>query len=58
MIGVISALPEEASGLIELISNSNTEVRGNRHFTKGYLYDKEIVFVNSKAGKIASDSGP
>jgi len=54
MIGIISAMQEEMQTLIENLQESTTSVKGMRTYYTGKLFNKEVVLVFSRWGKVAS----
>ena len=54
MIGIMSAMPEELNALLEIMQVENEIVLGNKTFFKGKLYNREVVLVFSKWGKVAA----
>lgn len=53
-IGIMSAMREEIETLIHEIELSDKVVRGMRSYYTGKLWDKEVVLVFSRWGKVAS----
>lgn len=53
-IGIMSAMHEEIETLIHEIELSDKVVRGMRSYYTGKLWDKEVVLVFSRWGKVAS----
>lgn len=53
-IGVISALREEQSGLIDIMQDAVTTQRGMRDYVAGRLWGIECVCVLSRIGKVAA----
>ncbi len=56
MIGIISAMQEEIQALLVEIRNVKTTVKGMRTDYTGELFDKKVVIVFSRWGKVASSS--
>lgn len=54
MIGIISAMQEEMQALLNELKNTKTTTKGMRDYYTGTLYDKEVVLVFSRWGKVAS----
>jgi adenosylhomocysteine nucleosidase len=55
-IGIMSAMMEEVSSLLRHIKNPDIETIGKREYIKGKLYDRDVVLVFSRWGKVASSS--
>lgn len=55
-IGIISAIEEEVSSLLEYIDNAEFITIGNRKYIHGNLFENEVVLVFSRWGKVASSS--
>jgi len=53
-IGVISALREEQTGLIEVMENITMSHHGMRDYVSGCLWEVECVCVLSRIGKVAA----
>lgn len=53
-IGIMSAMREEIETLIHEIEVSDKVVKGMRSYYKGKLWEKEVVLVFSRWGKVAS----
>jgi adenosylhomocysteine nucleosidase len=53
-LGIISALTEEQSGLIEAMESPQKLVHGMREYTSGQLWEMEVVVVVSRIGKVAA----
>jgi adenosylhomocysteine nucleosidase len=53
-IGIISALAQEQTGLVEEMTASSTTVHGMRSYQKGSLWGTETVCVLSRLGKVAA----
>jgi len=47
-------MPEELNALLEIMQVENEFVLGNKTFFKGKLYNREVVLVFSKWGKVAA----
>ena len=54
MIGIISAMQEEIQALLNELKNTKTSNKGMRNYYTGTLYNKEVVLVFSRWGKVAS----
>lgn len=54
MIGIISAMQEEIQALLDNLENCTTSTKGMRTYYKGNLFNKEVVLVFSRWGKVAS----
>ena len=54
MIGIISAMQEEMQALLNELKNTKTSTKGMRNYYTGTLYNKEVVLVFSRWGKVAS----
>lgn len=54
MIGIISAMQEEMQALLNELKNTKTTTKGMRNYYTGTLYNKEVVLVFSRWGKVAS----
>lgn len=54
MIGIISAMQEEMQALLNELENTKTTTKGMRDYYTGTLYDKGVVLVFSRWGKVAS----
>ncbi|MCB0472774.1 MAG: 5'-methylthioadenosine/adenosylhomocysteine nucleosidase, partial [Flavobacteriaceae bacterium] len=54
MIGIISAMQEEMQTLIESLQDKKRLTRGMRTYYTGVLFDKKVVLVFSRWGKVAS----
>ncbi len=53
-IGIISALREEQSGLIDIMQTPVTSRRGMRDYVSGRLWEIECICVLSRIGKVAA----
>ena len=53
-IGIMSAMREEIAALIEMIETRERVVKGMRTYYRGRLWDKDVVLVFSRWGKVAS----
>ncbi|WP_348797623.1 5'-methylthioadenosine/adenosylhomocysteine nucleosidase [Flavobacterium adhaerens] len=53
-IGVLGAMPEEIEGVISLLKDKKTVVKGMRKYHLGLINDVEVVVVFSRWGKVAS----
>jgi adenosylhomocysteine nucleosidase len=54
MIGIISAMQEEIQALLHELKNVSTTVKGMRTYYTGTLFNKNVVLVFSRWGKVAS----
>ena len=54
MIGIISAMQEEIQALLNQLQHVSTTVKGMRTYYTGTLFNKKIVLVFSRWGKVAS----
>ncbi len=54
MIGIISAMQEEIQTLLENLQNKTTFKKGMRTYYKGLLFNKSVVLVFSRWGKVAA----
>lgn len=54
MIGIISAMQEENQALLDHLKNKKTIHKGKRIYFYGSLFNKEVVLVFSRWGKVAS----
>lgn len=54
MIGIISAMQEEIQALLNELKNVKTSVKGMRTYYSGRLFNKPVVLVFSRWGKVAS----
>jgi len=54
MIGIISAMQEEIQALLHQLQNVSTTVKGMRTYYTGTLYNKKVILVFSRWGKVAS----
>lgn len=54
MIGIISAMHEEIKTILENLQNITTTTKGKRIYFKGVLFNKPVVLVFSRWGKVAS----
>ncbi len=54
MIGIISAMQEEIQALLHQLQNGSTTVKGMRTYYSGTLFNKKVVLVFSRWGKVAS----
>ncbi|WP_456376216.1 5'-methylthioadenosine/adenosylhomocysteine nucleosidase [Lutibacter sp.] len=54
MIGIISAMQEEIQALLNQLQNVATTKKGMRTYYKGTLFNKNVVLVFSRWGKVAS----
>jgi len=53
-IGIISAMQEEVKALLDELKNITTVEKGKRTYYSGTLFNKEVVIVFSRWGKVAS----
>jgi adenosylhomocysteine nucleosidase len=51
---ILSALPEEQQGLIELLHRPHKTVHASRDFWQGELHGRPVVLVLAKIGKVAA----
>lgn len=54
MVGIISAMQEEIQALLHELQQVTTTEKGMRTYYKGTLFDKKVVLVFSRWGKVAS----
>lgn len=54
LTAILSALPEEQSGLLELLQRPRKVAHASRDFWQGDLHGKPVVLALSKIGKVAS----
>ena len=54
MIGIISAMQEEIQALLHQLQNVATTEKGMRTYYTGTLYNKKVILVFSRWGKVAS----
>ncbi len=54
MIGIISAMQEEMQALLNELKNTTSSTKGMRDYYTGTLFNKEVVLVFSRWGKVAS----
>ncbi len=54
MIGIISAMPEEVESLLNTLQNVKTTTKGMRTYHSGKLFNKKVVIVFSRWGKVAA----
>jgi len=54
MVGIISAMQEEIQALLHELQNVKKTVKGMRTYYAGTLFDKEVILVFSRWGKVAS----
>lgn len=52
MIGIICAMEVELKGILSLIKNPEKETISNIEFTKGTVFDKEVVVAKCGIGKV------
>ena len=54
MIGIISAMQEEVQSLLNVLRNCKTSTIGMRTYYSGTLFQKNVIIVFSRWGKVAS----
>jgi adenosylhomocysteine nucleosidase len=54
MVGIISAMQEEIQALLHQLEQVSTTEKGMRTYYTGTLFDKKVVLVFSRWGKVAS----
>ncbi len=54
MIGIISAMHEEMQTLLKNLKNKTSSTKGMRTYYKGLLFDRSVVLVFSRWGKVAA----
>jgi len=54
MIGIISAMQEEIQALLNKLENVAVSEKGMRKYYQGTLFNKEVILVFSRWGKVAS----
>ncbi len=54
MFGIISAMQEEVQALLHELKNISTTEKGKRIYYSGELFNKKVVIVFSRWGKVAS----
>ncbi|MDH5414307.1 MAG: 5'-methylthioadenosine/adenosylhomocysteine nucleosidase, partial [Flavobacteriaceae bacterium] len=54
VVGIISAMREEMQTLLEHLEKKMSTVKGMRTYYSGKLFNKEVVLVFSRWGKVAS----
>ena len=54
MIGIISAMQEEIQALLNKLENVSISEKGMRKYYKGTLFNKDVILVFSRWGKVAS----
>lgn len=54
MIGIMSAMPEEIQALLNELTGEKKYTKGRRTYYCGTLFNKEVVLVFSRIGKVAS----
>lgn len=54
MIGIISAMHEEIQTILDKLQHKTMTTKGKRVYYKGILFDKSVVLVFSRWGKVAS----
>ncbi|OIQ00906.1 MAG: 5'-methylthioadenosine/S-adenosylhomocysteine nucleosidase, partial [Zetaproteobacteria bacterium CG2_30_59_37] len=55
-IGIMGAMTEEVSQLLQHMSNTESETRGMREYISGELRGKKVTVVFSRWGKVAASS--
>ena len=53
-IGILSAMHDEIDALLKLLTNVEKKTKGQRTYYSGTLFNKEVVLVFSRWGKVAS----
>src|SRR5262249_39083211 len=53
MLAIVSAMPEEAAGVLEALTDVNIQERGRRQFHTGLLHGTDVVVLFSWCGKVA-----
>ncbi|HEY4539856.1 MAG TPA: 5'-methylthioadenosine/adenosylhomocysteine nucleosidase [Faecalibacter sp.] len=56
IIGIMGALPEEITGVIELLKDKEEYRIGKRTYYKGTINDQQVVVVYSRIGKVAASA--
>ncbi len=56
IIGIMSAIPEEITGVVNLLQDKEEVRLGKRIYYKGYINDKAVVVVYSRIGKVAASA--
>jgi adenosylhomocysteine nucleosidase len=56
MIGIVSAMQEEIQALLNELKDITTTVKGMRKYYTGTLFNKKVVLVFSRWGKVASSA--
>lgn len=56
MIGIISAMQEELDALLAELKDVSTTTKGKRTYFKGLLFNKQVVIVFSRWGKVAASA--
>jgi len=56
MIGIICAMQEEVQSVLNILKNVKKTTKGQRVYFKGTLFDKNVVLVFSRWGKVASSA--
>ncbi len=54
MLAIVSAMPEEISGVLEALQDVKVREFGGRQFHSGFLHGEEAVAVFSRWGKVAA----
>jgi len=54
MIGIISAMQEEIQALLNKLENVSVSEKGMRKYYQGTLFNKDVILVFSRWGKVAS----
>lgn len=53
-VGILGAMPQEIDGITSLITNSQTQVIGQRTYITGVIHQTKVVLVFSRWGKVAA----
>jgi len=56
MIGIMSAIPEEITGVVHLLQNKKEIRLGKRIYYTGAINNQEVVVVYSRIGKVAAST--
>lgn len=54
IIGIMSAIPEEITGVVHLLENKEETRLGKRIYYTGYINNQKVVVVYSRIGKVAA----
>lgn len=54
VIGIMGAMPEEVTNMLELLENSSVETIGNRTYHTGSINKQKVAIVFSRWGKVAA----